>query len=153
MTDYSPLFNTPLYSSETDSFWNKPSVQNDAFSEVKTLIIVASDKNNDEEEEQLKKIIEACKIQEDEYHTLHIATEKKISWHHLKEVFKPENVILFGVQLHALGISAFLHINTINNFSGVKWVPTLSLNELQQNNEAKKSLWVNALKPLFADGE
>lgn len=153
MTDFSLLFNSPLYSPESDVFWDKAQLPVDVQPGTKTLIVVAGDNNDSTEEDQLNKIIEACKLNGKEYHVLHISIDKKIAWHHLKEIFKPEVVLLFGVQLHALGISAILHLNTINNFSGVKWVPTLSLTDLQKNSEAKKSLWINALKPLFADGE
>lgn len=153
MTDILDIIKTPLIDPETDIFWNKALDIPAQDTAVNTLIISSAFTQGSAEEQQLTKILEACKISAADYKTVQLQEGEQIAWHQLKNAYKPAIVILFGILPQSLGIAALLRLNGLNNFDGVTWVPTLSLQQLEQQPQAKKELWVNALKPLYADNK
>ena len=150
MTDISTIINTPIINPETDIFWQNED-GSPTVSDIGTIIITTRIETGSAEEIQLQKILEACKLNKDSCVFIQLDTTDKKAWHALKGSYHPQAVILFGVHPQQLGIAALFRFNQYNNYDGAKWIPTLSLNELEQNAQAKKDLWVNALKPTFID--
>jgi len=150
MTDTSTIINTPIINPETDIFWQNEQ-RSSSVSNIETLIITNKIEADSPEEIQLNKILEACKLNKESYVLMQLDAADKKAWHTLKANYHPQAVILFGVHPQQLGIAALFRFNYYNNYDGAKWIPTLSLSELEQNAQAKKDLWVNALKPTFVD--
>jgi len=151
MTDFPRILNTEIIDTETDIFWdNKPDITGDMQPKEVLIVSVIFDEGS-AQETQLNKILEACKLNQDKYNIIQLPENAKVAWHQLKNTLQPEVVLVFGVHPRDLGISALFRLNSVNNFDGITVVPTLSLHNLEQEPQAKKDLWVNALKPLFAD--
>lgn len=151
MTDISTIINTPIINPETDIFWQNEVTSAPSDSTNSILIISSFFHDNSAEEIQLGKILDACKADRANCHIIKLNPEDKKAWHGLKDNFSPKVVLLFGVHPQQLGVAVLLRFNLYNNYDGAKWIPTLSLSELEQNAQAKKDLWVNALKPIFVD--
>lgn len=150
MTDISNIFKTKLVNKGSDVFWS----ENQDFGEVQpkaTLIITTPLTESSNESIQLGKILSACTLDSNSYNHLQLTENEQIAWHKIKQAYQPKTIILFGIHPNELGVLALFRLNDINNFDNVKWIPTLSLEKLEQTPEAKKLLWQDALKPLFAD--
>ena len=153
MTDFPQIINTEIINTETDVFWHMNfNLPGDALPK-KVLILSRPFPENSAEELQLNKILSACKLTNDVYNIIQLAENKQTAWHQLKNILQPSVVILFGVHPNDLGISSLFRLNSINNFDNASWIPALSLPEMEQHPQAKKDLWTNALKPLFADNQ
>lgn len=150
MTDFPRIINTEIIDTETDVFWHDNSVSNES-APKNVLILSTKIANQSTEQEQLNKILDACKLNGEMYNIVQLADDERKAWHRLKEATKPSVIILFGIHPSQLGISALFRLNGLNKFDNASWVPTLSLTELEQQPQAKKDLWANALKPIFAD--
>lgn len=151
MTDFPRIINTEIIDTETDVFWHSNTTSYENVSPKNILILSKKFDEQSAEHSQLIKILDACKLKSDAYNLLQFAENEKKAWHQLKVSAQPSVVILFGIHPTNLGVSALFRLNGINNFDGVTWIPTLSLQDLEQQPQAKKNLWGNALKPLFAD--
>lgn len=151
MTDFPKILNTEIIDAEADAFWVLQHSITDGLSPKEILVITSPISPESPEAGQLNKIIAACKIQEGNYNTIQIDKNEKVAWNHLKNTLNPRHVITFGINPKQLGISALFALNSKNHFDDTIIIPTLSLNELEQQPNAKKELWVNALKPIFAD--
>ena len=150
MTDFQTIINTEIIDTETDVFWYNNSASHETIS-PKNVLILSKKISNPQEQEQSDKILNACKLTADLYNIIQLDAGEKNPWHQLKDIAQPVIVILFGIHPSSLGISALFRLNGQNSFDSVSWIPTLSLAELEQQPQAKKDLWTNALKPLFAD--
>lgn len=151
MTDFPNILKTDIITSENDVFWDENIDIKGNYTPKKVLIISLPFDENSAESMQLKKMLAACKLGDDDINTVQITDTQKTAWHYLKHALQPATVILLGVMPANLGISAMFRFNTINQFDNTVWIPTLALEKLEQDPESKKALWVNALKPLFAD--
>lgn len=101
------------------------------------------------EEDTLLKMLSGCALTQEKYNILQFAAGQKIAWHMLRDHFQPKQVILLGVEPGQIGISALLRFNEMNAFNDCTFIPSLSLQQLQQYPDAKKGLWLQALKPCF----
>lgn len=153
MTDFPKIFTTEIIDTETDIFWQENTVLPEGLSTAQTLIITQQYTTGSQEEIQLKKIMNACQLSEEDYNIIHLAADEKTAWHKLKEALHPQKVITFGIHPKKLGITALFRLNAPNHFDSATFIPTLSLTELEQQPQAKKDLWTNALKPLFVDNK
>lgn len=151
MTDFQTIINTEIINTETDVFWYNNSASHENIIPKNVLILSKKIDEQSAEQQQLNKILDACKLAEDKYNVVQFTENERLAWHRLKDTASPSVIILFGVHPSLLGISALFRLNALNNFDGASWIPTLSLQELEQQPQAKKDLWTNALKPLFAD--
>lgn len=151
MTDFPNILNTEIIDSKTDIFWANQSELTTGMTAGQVLVITSTYAEGSAEQIQLDKILSACQLTQDSCNIMSLDNDTHIAWHHLKTTLAPPTVLLFGIHPNNLGISALFRLNSTNNFDGVTVVPTLSLQDLEQQPQAKKDLWVNALKPLFAD--
>lgn len=150
MTDISTIYKSKVITTETDIFWSEKHIVK-AMQPKNVLIISKMFSDGSKESTQFNKILEACSLDPTSINLIQLTEKEQIAWQHLKQHCEPAVIILFGIHPKNLGISALFRLNSINNFDNVKWIPTLSLSELEQKPEVKKTLWQNALKPVFAD--
>jgi hypothetical protein len=145
------IIKTDIVTAGYDVFWQDVSPALTDTAQKPVLVIVAGCAANSPEDLQLQKMLEACKLNSSRYNIVRLDDEQQISWHQLREKVNPKIIFLIGVLPAQLGISALFQFNRQNNFNDRIWLPTLSLSELEKNQEIKKQLWQNGMKPLFID--
>lgn len=151
MTDVPRIISSEIIQTEQDVFWEDLSAVLGELPHKNVLIISAAYGAGSDNEAQLLKMLGACQLSDADYNIIQLEQGKQMSWNRLRELTKPEAALLVGVLPKRLGIAALFRLNSVNNFDGIKWIPTLSLPELEQQPNAKKELWLQALKPLFVD--
>ncbi len=134
-----------------DKFWEDISDINEPKNTKSVLILCTPFANGSAEEQQLYKMMAACKLESSQYVIFQINEGNVIAWHKIKEKYAPEIIFLFGIHPQQLGISSLFMLNEPNSFSECIWLPTLSLNNLENNREAKRHLWEKGMKPVFID--
>lgn len=151
MKDFHQIFKTGIIPHSEDVFWETLPETVKTLTDKKVLIISADYAENSSEEQQLTKMMQACKLSNEDYNIIKLNDAQKISWHLLRERLSPKVVILLGIDPQALGIVARFRAYYANSFDDRIWIVSASLQELEHNQELKKSLWVDALKPVFVD--
>lgn len=153
MSEIPKILPSNILGKSINDFWQDlpKNMDNEAPKEV--LIIAKFSTQNDADIAQLTKILNACKLVEDQYYLLNMKEDEQIAWHRLKAHFQPKTVLLFGVLPNNLGISSLFRLNSANNFNECVFIPALSISQMEENFEAKKQLWENALKPHFIDSK
>lgn len=101
------------------------------------------------EEDTLKKMLGGCALTHEKYNVLHLEPGEKVAWHRLRDHFAPSQVIMLGIDPAQLSIAALFRFNEPNRFNDCTFIPSLSLQQLDKHPEAKKGLWLQALKPTF----
>jgi hypothetical protein len=149
MTDNLNIIKSKVVSSDWDAFWQ----QHTAIEELEknTVVLSTPYQAGSQEQMQLFKMLGACNLYPEDFHIIHIKEGEQIAWHQLRDKIKPKQVIICGIMPVRLGISAMFRFNEPNRFNDCIFIPTLSLPELEKNPEAKKQLWLNALKPVYID--
>jgi hypothetical protein len=149
MADNSNIIGSKIVSSEFDAFWQ----QHGSFSDKQSPVLIISTPYNSgsAEEAQLHKMLQACTLAPEMYQIIQLDESQLLSWHIIRDKVNPDFVLTLGISAQQLGISALLRFNEPNRFNGCIFIPTLSLQELEKQPEAKKQLWLNALKPVFVD--
>lgn len=143
------LINSKTVSSSEDIFWNEIPEKWEVLQPRPVLVLAAPYKTAGSEEETLIKMLGGCALTQDKYHILQLENGEQVAWHMLRDKLAPQQVILLGVEPGQLGISALFRFNEMNRFNDRIFIPSLSLQQMQQYPEAKKALWVQALKPCF----
>jgi hypothetical protein len=103
------------------------------------------------EETQLKKMLQACQLREEDYHIVQFSDDMQIAWHALRDQLGVKSVLLLGVTPVQLGVSAQLMPHQLSRFNDCNWIVTDSLEVLIQRPEIKAHLWNYGLKPAFVD--
>jgi hypothetical protein len=143
------IINSDIIKTSEDTFWNELPDGVTAGAEIQLLVISKPITAGGTEEVQLQKMMQACGLDAKQYYHLQVA--EPIAWHKLRDTLKPTAILLLGIHPKELGISALFHLYAPNNFDGCIWIPSIALNELEQQPEAKKQLWLHGLKPIFVD--
>lgn len=151
MTDIPRIITSEVIKSEQDVFWEDISAVIGELPHKKVLIISTAFAAGSDSETQLQKMLGACQLTDADYNTIQLDEGQQVAWNKMRDLLQPEVILLVGVMPKDLGISALFRLNSVNNFDGIKWIPTLSLPNLEQQPNAKKELWLQALKPLFVD--
>ena len=149
MADNLNIIKSKIVSSDWDTFWQQNVIADEL--QKSTLVVSTPYQSGSPEEIQLQKILQACTLTPDTYHIVQLDPTQEASWHIIRDKIKAQYVIIFGIMPQQLGISAMFKLNEPNRFNDCIFVPTLSLQELEKQPEAKKGLWLNALKPVFVD--
>jgi len=143
------IIKSDIINSEYDAFWEDISpVTKDAVQRP-VLILVNQYEAGSTEEVQLMKMLAACELTTEQYNLITLQQDDKAAWHQLREKLNPKFIFLIGILPSQLGISSMFRLNEPNNFNDRIWLPTLSINELEQYKETKKQLWVNGISPVF----
>lgn len=140
-----------LLSTSYNAFWKDISDMIKDTSHKPVLILAITYQPGSPEESQLQKMLHACTLTPEQYHIVKIDEGQLLAWHKLNELLQPQITILVGALPAQLGISALFRLNEPNNFNNCLFIPTLSLNELENLPEVKKQLWMSGLKPVFID--
>lgn len=149
MTDNLNIIKSKIVSSDWDVFWNENALTDEL--NRSTLIVTAPYMSGSAEDIQLQKILQACNVIPESYYIIQIEPTEQVPWHQLRDKINPQFVLLFGVMPQQLGIAAMFRLNEPNRFNDRIFVPTLSVQDLEKQPEAKKQLWLNGLKPVFTD--
>ncbi len=112
---------------------------------IHTLLVVSTPTLSEEEQNQIEKIMAACKRSPEEYTIIY----PESSWLNYRNQASVQEVILFGVSEIKLGIAVFFPENQSCAFDGKIWIKTRSIAELMTDQQAKNTLWQQALKPHF----
>ena len=119
---------------------------------AKTVLIITNEYTaGGIEEIQLKKMLDACRLLPEQYNIITLKDGQMAAWHRMRDMLQPEIIFLIGIMPAQLGISALFQLHTANNFDGKTWLPTLSISELERQQEVKSQLWREGMRPLFID--
>lgn len=151
MSDFPKILNTDLIDAKTDYLWTDETGKLNELQPKDVLVLTHTYNQGSNAEIQLNKILSACKLETTGINIIQINSDEKLAWKLIKSTLSPVTVISFGITPEQLGISALFALNAQNNFDNTVIIPSLSLDELEQQPQAKKDLWSNALKPIFAD--
>lgn len=151
MSELSGLINTQVISSKYDEFWN------DVLEAVKqlqprpVLVITTPFAAGSAEETQLKKMMQACQLTEEDYNVIQHSSENAVAWHKLRDGLGVKSIVMLGVMPYELGVSAQFMPHQLSRFNDRNWIVTGTLEELTQRPEIKGHLWQYGLKPAFVD--
>lgn len=145
------IIKSNLISSEYDILWEDiaPVVKDATPRPI--LILTNAYTEGGPEDTQLLKMLDACKLAPEQYNIIRINNGQQAAWHKLRELLSPKIIFLIGILPSQLGISSLFRINAPNHFNNCIWLPTLSINELEQRPDIKKQLWQEGMKPVFVD--
>lgn len=141
------IFHTDIVSAAFDVFWEDDRIKQ--LTPKDTLVISLPFASGSREESQLLKMLAACKLTEDQYHIIQLASDGAMAWHLLKAYTKATKLILLGVMPAQLGVAALMLPNEVNQFDGAQWMPSLGLDQIAQNDALKKQLWVNVFQKVY----
>lgn len=150
MNDLPDIINSQIITNNYDVFWTTPEpIKN---STPKPVLVASSlFAQGSAEEDQLKKMLQACRLTEEDYNIIQLSSESFISWHLLRDELKLKSIILLGVSPEQLGVCAQLMPHQISRFNDCNWIVTESLEVLLQRTEIKTHLWNYGLKPAFIE--
>jgi hypothetical protein len=145
------IIKTDLVSAAHDVMWEDVSGMVKDANQRPVLILVQAYQQGSNEGAQLIKMLEAAKLQPEQYNIIQLEKGKVVAWHQLRERLNPHIIFLIGILPIQLGISSLFRLNAPNHFNDRVWLPTLSLAELEQRPDVKKQLWLDGIKPVFVD--
>lgn len=147
MTTIPDIIQSDIVTSNVDVYWS--ALPDDlSVSAVKVLVVTKPLQGNSEES-QLEKILQACKLEQQDYHIYQL--QENTAWHQLRDRLTPKVVLLFGILPQQLGVSAMFSLYHPNRFDNTVWIPCISITEMEKHPDTKKQLWVDGLKPVFVD--
>lgn len=94
-------------------------------------------------------ILAACKLSLDDTALINQSHRTSANYTELISFFKPETVLLFGVDPLSFGLPLNFPLFKIQPFNKVTYLYTPSLQEMEQDKTLKLQLWQN-LKTLFS---
>jgi hypothetical protein len=142
------LYHTKVVPAAEDEMWTLPAELPD-FSKARLVVISAPFESGSKEEQTLQKMMGACKVSPDEYCTIQLEPGKRMSWQMLAGAGAPDKVLMLGVVPGQLGINALFRLNYGNSFLGCTFIPSGTLEQIEQVAGMKKDLWEQGLKPCF----
>ncbi|MEI8279985.1 MAG: hypothetical protein WCG87_09495 [Bacteroidota bacterium] len=151
MSDLPDIISSKVVHAEWDTFWDDMPDSDSPLSPKTVLVLSTPFVSGTNEESQLQKMLQACKLTNEQYNVIQIDTTQNIAWYKMRLALTPQLVLLLGVIPQQLGITAMFRFNEPNTFNDCLVIPTLSLSELEKLPEAKKQLWNQALKPILVD--
>jgi len=150
MSDIPDIINTQIISSEYDIFWTSADEVQSLHSKP-VLICSRPYTDGSAEEVQLKKMLQACQLTEQDYNVIQFEPDSRIAWHYLRDSLQVRSILLLGVTPDQLGVSAQLMPHQLSRFNNCNWIVTDTLETLLQRTEIKTHLWNYGLKPAFVE--
>lgn len=151
MTDIPDIINTDIIDQQTDRFWDESTEKFAGLEPRPTLIISLPFLPGSPEEVQLTRMLQACKLEAEDYNVLQLETSEFLAWHQVRDILKPVNIIVLGISLEQLGINILLMPHQVSRFNERSWVVTSSLPDIIGNPDIKNHVWQYGLKPVFID--
>lgn len=143
------LFNTKVIPSETDRLWTLPDHITTGLKEASLLVVSSPFDDAGPGARTLQKMMAACRLRAPEFIVLKLLPEQNISWQLLAADGAPRRILMLGVPPSSLGIHAMFRINYCNSFLGATFIPSYTLEQLEQQAGYKRELWESGLKPCF----
>lgn len=152
MSNPTNLINTLIISSEWDRFWSElPGTITSGQMQKPVLVLTTPYQPGSQEEVQLRNMMQACELTENNHTLIQIPDKEFIAWHKIKQNINPNRIIMLGILPANLGIGAMFRLNEPNRFDDCIWIPALSLSEMERQPEMKADLWKKGLKPVFKE--
>lgn len=145
------LISTGIVRTEHDVFWQDVKGLVGSLAPAPLVVITHKLQVGSTEETQLRKMLDACKLEQGSYNIVGLEPDKKVAWHQLRHALRPTVVLLLGIAPVNLGISALFRLCEPNRFDGAIWMPAPSIAAMEKEPEAKKKLWQTAMKPVLVD--
>jgi hypothetical protein len=145
------IIKSEIIETKYDIFWDDAAELIGYCTPKSVLVIVCNIDSDDQDDAQLRKMLEAGRLQPGQYNIIKLLANEQVAWHKLRERLKPKVVFLLGIMPAQLGISSAFRLHEPNNFGDCIWLPALSIAELGQNPSAKSQLWSMGMKPIFVD--
>jgi len=143
------LFNCDIVSPQSDVLWDGTDRIAGNLSQKPVLVLVCGAEGA--VHAQVLKMLEACKLSEEQFNLVFMKQDDTVAWHGLREKLQPAIVFLMGVLPAQLGISALFAFNTPNNFDGSIWLPAPTVENLESEPAVKRQLWNEGMKPIFIE--
>ena len=153
MAEIPDIIKVPIVSNVWDALWSPLPDAVPSAAGTPMLVLTRPYEQGSATETQLHKMLQACGLNAAQCAIVMVEEQDSMSWAALKNRLQPKVVLLTGVHPQQLGVAALLQLNKPNNYSDTIWIPTLSIPELEQQPEAKKALWLEALKPVWVDNQ
>ncbi|GAA4461386.1 hypothetical protein GCM10023093_05950 [Nemorincola caseinilytica] len=146
------LISSDIVTTEYDVFWQDiSSFVKEDMGPAPVLVITGPLASGSTDEVQLRKMLDACKLQPGQYNIVGIAEGAKAAWHQFRHRLSPRVVLLLGIDPGRLGISALFRLCEPNRFDGAIWLPAPAIAAMEREPEVKKQLWLSAMKPVLVD--
>lgn len=97
----------------------------------------------------LMEILTACKLSMDDVALVNIARYKDFHYNEILNNLEPENIIVFGVSLSAIGLPFTIPEFQLQVFDKITYLTAPSISQLQADKELKRRLW-SCLKQIFS---
>ena len=143
------LISSKTVNARENIFWEPLPEEWIALPAKRVLVLSLPFETDSVEESTLLKMLGGCALTQQDFNILQIQPGQRVAWHALNDHFKPKQIIMLGVESAQFGISAMFLFNEMNKFYDCTFIPSLSLQQLDQYPDAKKTLWLQALKPCF----
>ena len=144
------IINSEVISAELDVFWNGQNENVKTLSSVSVLVITSTI-STESQRGLLHKMIAACGVVAGQFAIIEVNPDTPVAWYQMRVLSQPRVVLLFGVPLPSLGISALFKACEPNRFDNCIWIPAPALQVLEQDAELRKQLWQQGMKVVFAD--
>jgi hypothetical protein len=145
------LINSQIISDKWDAYWSDASGNLNDLTPRSVLVATTPFASGSPEEAQLRKMMQACQLQEEDYNIIQFNNDTKLAWHFLRDLLEVRTIILLGVTPEQLGVSAQLMPHQVSRFNDCVWIVTGPLDLLMTNHDIKGHVWNYGLKPVFVD--
>ena len=115
---------------------------------MRAVIVIAGDKNTIAADELLTGILTACKLNHSNAVTLHANASIKETVTSIKEKYKTNNILLFGIEPIEFGLPITFPHFQIQESDGIQYVSSPALETMLEDKSLKVKLW-NSLKQIF----
>jgi hypothetical protein len=152
MEGFPDIINTNIIPARWNEMWTEQELLKNLQARP-VLILTTPYQPDSPEATQLQKMLDACKLQREDYNLLSINDNQLVNISILQQTFNLNTVFLIGVLPYQLGIVADLALNYPNRFNDCIFIPALSLSAMEQQPQFKSRLWNDALKPVFIENK
>ncbi len=115
--------------------------------EKKILILIQNRSISEEDRTMFSKLLDACSLSVKDCYILY--TNNEFAINSIISYYKPEKVILFGLNISNTSFQVQKEMNKPFIFNNISFVQTADLHEVRANTVLKSALWNHGLKPLF----
>ena len=151
MNNIPDIINSDIISSSNDQFWSEAPARIKNLEPRPVLGFTNELTDQDAEKTLLTKMLQACKLDDAQYHVITLADQECLAWHQVRDLLQPQSIIVLGLALEQFGIAAQLMPHQVSRFNDRSWILTASLKDLIRYPDIKNHLWNYGLKPVFID--
>src|SRR4051812_34819706 len=97
MDEFVNIIKSGIVDAGYDELWKYPAYGAGEIAQKPVLIITNVSEPDSTEILQLQKMLEACKLQPQQYNIIRLADGQMAAWHHLREQVQPKIIFLIGI--------------------------------------------------------